>query len=133
VGCSCGHVFTEGAPVAPPPVEAAYPRPIYPPGFAPQTDAAPSIAERIIPTKNPKALMAYYSGCFSFTICPAPLLGPLGIILGILGLQECKRHPGLPGKGHAITGIVLGTITTLIVIVVTALIIWASFNQPKTG
>ena len=118
--------------MAPPVAEGAYPRPVYPPGFSPAPAGPPSAAERIIPTKNPKALFAYYSGCFSFVLCAAPLLGPLGIILGILGLQECKKHPELPGKGHAITGIILGSITTLIVLAVAVIAIWAAFNQPKT-
>ncbi|MHB8637017.1 MAG: DUF4190 domain-containing protein [Fimbriimonadaceae bacterium] len=107
--------------------------PIYPPGFAPQGAAPPTLADRVIPVKNPKALIAYYSGCFSFVLCAAPLLGPVGIILGILGLQECKRNPALPGRGHAIAGIVLGGITTLIVIVVAIIAVLAALNQPRSG
>ena len=129
VGCSCGHPFTE-APAAPPAV-GAYPRPIYPPGFGPAPGDSPSIAERIIPTKNPKALIAYYCGVFALVPCFSPILGPLALILGILGLNECKRNPGLPGKGHAITGIVMGGIMTLLSLIVIGIIVWAMMNQPN--
>src|ERR1019366_682865 len=101
-----------------PPAED-YPRPIYPPGFAPPpVSDEPTMTERMIPLKNPKALIAYYSAVFSLVPCFTPLLGPLAIILGILGLNECKRNSHLPGKGHAITGIVLGGITTCIMLVI---------------
>jgi hypothetical protein len=120
---------------APPPAALqpvdAYPRPVYPPGFVPPQDGAPTITDRIIPTKNPKALIAYYSGVFSLVPCFTPLLGPLALILGILGLNECKRHLNLPGKGHAITGIVLGSITTLIMLVLIGIVAWAAMNQPN--
>lgn len=62
----------------------------------------------LIPYKNPKALVAYYLGIFSFI----PLLGiPLGLaafVLGILGLRDRKRNPIIKGSVHAWIGIVVG-------------------------
>ena len=91
------------------------------------------MTERMIPTKNPKALIAYYSAVFSIVPCFTPLLGPAAIILGILGLQECKKNPILPGRGHAITGIVLGGIMTFLVFGVILFAVVASMNQPNRG
>jgi hypothetical protein len=40
-------------------------------------------------------------------------LGPAALILGILGVRYSKQHPTAGGLGHAISGIVMGTLTTL--------------------
>lgn len=62
----------------------------------------------LIPYKNPKALIAYYLGIFSFI----PVLGiPLGLaafVLGILGLRDRKRNPIIKGSVHAWIGIIVG-------------------------
>jgi hypothetical protein len=81
------------------------------------------VVDRIIPTKNVKALLAYYFGVFSFVPCFTPFLAPAALVLGILGLNECKRDPNLPGKGHAITGIVLGSITLLLAVFVVVFVL----------
>lgn len=75
----------------------------------------------LIPYKNPQALWAYYLGVFALI----PFIGiPLGIaalILGCKGLKYAKQHPEVQGKGHAWTGIILGTLSaiayTLLVVV----------------
>jgi hypothetical protein len=77
---------------------------------------------RIIPTQNPPALIAYYCGVFSICLVPAPF----AIILGIVGLNRVKKDPSLPGKGHAITGIVLGAGFSLFWIVLILVILRAS-------
>ncbi len=64
---------------------------------------------KIVPTSNPKALIAYYCGVFS--VCGLP--APFGLVLGILGLKAIKRDPTMPGKTHAWVGIILGSIFTL--------------------
>jgi predicted permease len=61
----------------------------------------------MIPYKNGKALAAYYCGVFSFIPLLGCILGPIAIILGILGLAHAKKFPKSKGKGHAIAGIVL--------------------------
>lgn len=68
----------------------------------------------IIPYKNGMALAAYYVGVFSLIPCIGGcILGPLGIIFGIIGLRRVRRNPEVKGTGHAIAGIVLGGITSL--------------------
>jgi hypothetical protein len=67
----------------------------------------------LIPCKNPKALIAYYCGVFSLIPCVGAVLGPIALIFGILGLNYVKRHPTAKGTGHAIAGIVLGSLTLL--------------------
>ncbi len=64
----------------------------------------------LIPYKNAKALTAYYLGVFSLIPCLGIILGPIAIILGILGLGYAKKHPEARGQVHAIVGIVLGSL-----------------------
>jgi hypothetical protein len=71
----------------------------------------------IIPYKNAKALIAYYLGVFGLIPCVGSLLGPAALVLGILGLRYVQAHPTAKGTGHAITGIVLGSIEILIYVV----------------
>jgi predicted Zn finger-like uncharacterized protein len=68
----------------------------------------------LIPYKNGRALAAYYCGVFAIVPCFGPVLGPIALIFGILGLRFVKAHPTAGGTGHAIAGIVLGIITTLL-------------------
>jgi hypothetical protein len=75
-----------------------------------QTDATGGL----IPYKNGKALAAYYCGVFALIPCVGGILGPLAIIFGFLGLSHAKKYPRAGGKGHAITGIVLGTICSIL-------------------
>jgi hypothetical protein len=97
-----------------------------PPSYA--WNAAPPMAppgygrdplQALIPTQNPKALAAYYFGVFSFACA---LLGPVALILGISGLKEVNRLPGLPGKGHSWAGIIMGSITTILLLVVVVIV-----------
>src|SRR4051812_9473012 len=74
----------------------------------------PTMADHIIPARNPQALTAYYLGIFGLIPCVGLILGPAAIVLGVLGLKARKRDPNLPGAAHAITGIVIGTIDTLL-------------------
>jgi hypothetical protein len=41
------------------------------------------------------------------------ILGPIALILGILGLNYVKAHPRAGGTGHAWAGVILGALTTL--------------------
>jgi len=67
----------------------------------------------LIPYRNGMALAAYYVGVFSLIPCVGLILGPMGIIFGIVGLRRVNRNPEVKGTGHAIAGIVLGGIATL--------------------
>ena len=126
-------------PVVPPPVETPrqpegspdYSQPPQTPqyfqAYPPQSGY--SAVDRIIPTKNIKALLAYYFSVFSIVPCFTVFLAPAAIVLGIMGLNECKRNPDLPGKAHAITGIVLGSITLFIAL---AAIVFIVLNAKRT-
>jgi hypothetical protein len=67
----------------------------------------------LIPYKNGKALAAYYCGVFSLIPCVGLILGPIALVLGILGWKYAKEHPRARGQGHAIAGIVLGLLVLL--------------------
>ena len=73
----------------------------------------PDVVETFIPYKNPLALIAYYVGVFAVIPCFGLLLGPAALVLGILGIRYRNKHPTAGGLGHAITGVVLGSLTTL--------------------
>jgi hypothetical protein len=89
------HVRPEGGP----------PRVVY---------QGPDAVETFIPYKNPKGLLAYYLGLFSIIPCLGLVLGPAGIILGFMGLSHSRAHPEARGAGHAIAGLVLGIVGSLI-------------------
>ena len=67
----------------------------------------------LIPTKNPPALIGYYLGIFALIPCVGLLLGPAAIICGVIGMRRAKRNPAIEGVGHAVTAIVLGSVTTV--------------------
>jgi hypothetical protein len=89
----------------------------------------------LIPYKNPKALIAYYTGVFSLVPVLGLILGPVALVFGILGKRYANDNPRAKGSGHAIAGIVLGALTTIgnWGIVIGILILWAieSANTPK--
>jgi hypothetical protein len=68
----------------------------------------------VIPYRNGRALAAYYLGVFSLIPCLGLILGPLALIFGILGKRYVTQHPTAKGTGHAIAGIVLGSLTMLL-------------------
>jgi hypothetical protein len=67
----------------------------------------------LIPYRNGYALGAYYCGVFSLIPIFGMVLGPVALILGIVGLRYVKKHPTAKGTGHAIAGVVMGSLTTL--------------------
>ena len=73
----------------------------------------PDAVQVFIPYKNPMGLAAYYLGVFAVIPCAGLLLGPAALILGILGIRYRNKHPTAGGLGHAIAGVVLGSLTTL--------------------
>ena len=76
----------------------------------------------LIPYKNSQALIAYYCGVFSLIPGLGCVLGIVAVVLGVMGLQYAKKHPKAKGKGHAITGIVLGVFGPFIVVGIFAVI-----------
>jgi hypothetical protein len=82
--------------------------------------------EGLIPYNNGMALAAYYCGVFSLIPCAGAVLGPLSIIFGILGLRRVSANPEVRGTGHAITGIVLGSLVALGHLIVLIIIVASS-------
>jgi hypothetical protein len=60
------------------------------------------------------SIIAGYLGLVSPLVCTAPF----AIIFGVLALLDLKKRPELSGRGRAIFGIVMGTIFTLIPLIV---------------
>jgi hypothetical protein len=67
----------------------------------------------LIPYKNARALVSYYTGVFSLIPIVGLILGPVAVLLGILALTYVRKYPTAKGTAHAIVGIVLGVVTTL--------------------
>lgn len=103
-------------PIAPSPSAPPPPR-----GIAPAHSSG--VAEVFIPYKNGPALTAYYLAIFSL-ICGA-LLGIPALILGIKGLKIAKERPEAKGAAHAWTGVILGSLTTLVSLIVVAAVLIA--------
>jgi len=98
-----------------PPRPESRPPPPRPPADYDDDDRfrQPDVVQTFIPYKNPMGLTAYYLGVFSFIPCLGLALGPAALIFGILGVRYRKRHPTAGGVGHAISGIVMGSLTSL--------------------
>ena len=64
----------------------------------------------LIPYKNDVALYSYYCGVFGLIPLLGLLLGPIALILGILGFRYAQRRPKAGGMAHAVVGIILGGI-----------------------
>jgi hypothetical protein len=71
----------------------------------------------VIPYKNVPALISYYVGVFGLILC---ILGGLSlfsgvtaIVLGIMGMMRASKNPQAHGRGHAITGMILGGVQVL--------------------
>lgn len=57
------------------------------------------------------AIGAGYCGLIGLLV---PLVGPVGLILGLYALRDLRQHPEKRGRGRAITGIVLGSLGTML-------------------
>ncbi len=60
------------------------------------------------------AIAAGYLGIFSLI----PIFGPIALIIGILAIRDMNAHPEKHGMGRAIFGIVMGSLATLLMLVV---------------
>jgi hypothetical protein len=97
----------------PPPPERRRPPPRYEDDVDDDRYEDAGEAPALIPYKNPMGLIAYYLGVFSLIPCIGAILGPAALILGIKGLRFSQRNPSAKGGAHAITGIVLGALTSM--------------------
>lgn len=109
---------------------ASGPPPLMPPALATPTEEGDNTGG-LIPYKNPKALVAYYTGIFLSPFCIIGLpLGIVPIVFGILGLRERKKKPAIKGSAHAWIGIVLGSISVFMTAIVWIGIAIAILSQP---
>lgn len=60
------------------------------------------------------AIAAGYLGLFSLLVLPAPL----ALATGIVAIVDIKRHPERHGMGRAVFGIPMGSIGTVVLVVV---------------
>jgi len=74
----------------------------------------------VIPYKNGMALGAYYCAVFSFIPGVGCLLGPVAIVLGVMGILYANKHPKARGMGHAVFGIVGGLVGPFFIVGVAA-------------
>lgn len=61
----------------------------------------------LIPYHNTPALVGYYMAVFSLVPCFF-FLGIPAMILGVIGLQNARRHPEVRGVAHSWVAILLG-------------------------
>lgn len=83
-------------------------------GAAAPASGPPTVADQLIPVKNPFAMTAYYLSVFSLIPCAGLLLGPAALVLAAKARKACQENPNLPGKAHIMVANVLGGLTTLL-------------------
>ena len=108
-----------------PPQENRIPSYYVQPGQPP----SPHPLDKLIPTKNTNALLAYYFGVFSLIPCFGLFLGVVAIVLGVLGKKAIVKDPELPGKTHAAVGIWVGGFSVLAHVVFAFIIAFAMAKQ----
>jgi hypothetical protein len=107
---SCGALLI--APKAPPPPAAIPASPaVLPPPPPPAPDSG---FGRMIPTRNPQALTAYYVGLFAFIPFIGLPIGIVALVLGIKGFLFARQNPEVHGTTHAWVGIICGGFWTLV-------------------
>jgi hypothetical protein len=66
---------------------------------------------KLIPDRNPKALVGYYLGFVGLIPIAGFPFGVAAIVLGIMGLYEGSVNPNARGKIHAVVAVVLGIVS----------------------
>lgn len=90
-------------------------RPLHPGRVVPRTDTPTGsrFNHWILPVNVAKlALWAGYVGLLAIVAYPAPL----ALLLGILAIRDLRRHPEKRGMGRAVFAIVMGSIGTVILL-----------------
>lgn len=101
--------------------------PMPPPSYAyPQPQSNPDAGlQWLVPVGDQSgwAIAAGYLGLFSLVACGAPF----ALIVGIIALNDIKKHPGRAGIGRAYFGIAMGAICTILY---GGLILYSMFSKP---
>jgi hypothetical protein len=63
--------------------------------------------------RNSRALAGYYLGILSLIPLLGAVLGPVAVVVGVMGARAAPTAPGQVGQAHARIGIILGILTTL--------------------
>jgi uncharacterized protein YqgC (DUF456 family) len=85
----------------------------------------------VVPYTNPMALAGYYCGFGSLLPALGCLLGPIAVVLGIMGLVKVKKNPEAHGTAHAITGILLGLLGGIVMQLIWGVLGYISFFSGK--
>jgi hypothetical protein len=83
----------------------------------------------VVPYTNPMALAGYYCGFGSLLPALGCLLGPLAILLGIMGLIKVRQNPEVHGTAHAITGILLGLLGGIVMSAIWGVLGYVAFKK----
>jgi hypothetical protein len=78
----------------------------------PQTSRAEENALGLLVPVGPQSGFSIAAGYLGI-LGMIPLLAPMGVLFGILGVLDLKKHPEKHGWGRAITGIIAGGLFTL--------------------
>ena len=76
----------------------------------PNLAAAGEVFGDFTPWKNPLAVYSYRTSLYGFTPIAGLILGPVAILLGLIGRRRVARNPEVHGRNFANAGIVIGTI-----------------------
>lgn len=80
--------------------------------FSPPPAAVDHGAMHLLLPVGPQSGLAIGAGYCGLIGLLVPLVGPVGLILGLYALRDLKQHPEKRGRGRAITGIALGGLGT---------------------
>lgn len=69
--------------------------------------------------RSPRAVISGYLGLISVLLIPAPF----AIWTGFLAKREMKRDPKLHGMGRAVFGIIMGSIFSVVILILAVLIV----------
>lgn len=88
--------------------------------FAPNTASNDAGMNLLLPIgpQSGVAIAAGYLGLVSLIPGLALITGPLGIIFGLWGLSDLKKHPEKRGTGRSITGIALGALGLVLTVAI---------------
>lgn len=68
---------------------------------------------RAVPLQNATAVSAYYLAIFGLAPLVGLVLGPLALVLGMIGLYHSLQKPEVRGGYHAVFAVVMGVVETV--------------------